>query len=238
MFKAEAWESKEKCVLSGRHELITDEYYDWYVNHDCTHGTLLHFCSGRVGQCRTRLEPGDQRELVHVGKWRQLTPALCLRQAYTQKLGVEMGLEALKRAAANAEKAIPRDPVRGTGVDKALEELRREPMHERGRDMERRKDHGSPPAGRKKKPEKKSVVEIMQQRAESRARSDKEEEEKKKRKKKKKDKARKKRKSLEDSSSSSSGSSNSSSQPDFRSSSARGGELWRLLKRSPGVSLN
>ena len=102
VFKAEAWESKEKCVLSGRHELITDEYYDWYVNHDCTHGTLLHFCSGRVGQCRTRLEPGDQRELVHVGKWRQLTPALCLRQAYTQKLGVEMGLEALKKAAADA----------------------------------------------------------------------------------------------------------------------------------------
>ena len=119
-------------------------------------------------------------------------------------------------------------------MDKALEELRREPMPERGRDMGRRKDLGSPPAGRKKKAEKKSVVEIMQQRAESRARSDKEEEEKKKRKRKKKDKARKKRKSLEDSSSSSSGSSNSSSQPDFRSSSARGGELWRLAQKKPG----
>ena len=80
--------------MSGRHELISDEYYDWYVNHDCTHGIILHFCSGRAGQCRARLEPGDQRELIHVGKWRLVTPALCLRQAYTQKLGVELGLEA------------------------------------------------------------------------------------------------------------------------------------------------
>ena len=223
-----------------KHELASDEYYEWYLNHDCPHGTVVQFVWGnRPGQCRARLEPGDQRELIHVGEWRRLTPSLCLRQRLTRDMGLQMGRETLKAAAEASKQQEARGPRLGTGLDDAVEQAKATKPEERGRDLLRRRDRPSPERDAKKR---RSVVEIMHERALSRAGSDQDGQRGKLKKDKKKKRSnrrrrsrsrRRKAKSLEDPSSSSTESSKSSPS-DFHSTSARGGELWRVAEKKPG----
>ena len=198
---AEAWDNKEKALLAVKHEVASDEYYAWYLENQCLDGTVLHFCGGRPGQCRTKLELGDKRELIHVSKWRCLTPSLCLRQSYTRDLGVLMGREALGSALAATRKAEERTPLKGTGLDAAVRDNDLPEEAERGRDLQRRKDKASPTMDRRRR---KSVVEVMQERAQSRASSEKEEDLRRKKKKhtKRSRSRRRKMKNLADTSSS------------------------------------
>lgn len=151
-----------------------------------------------------------------------------------------MGREALRAAAAEAKKAEAATPKRGTSLDAVVEQMRRDPPDQRGRDQGRRRDRLSPVRETKRR---KSVVEIMQERAQSRTRSDQEESRRKESKKKKKkrkhprrsrSRRRKAKEVGESSSSSAESSASSSSAPDFRSASARGGELWRIAQKKPG----
>eukprot|EP00438_Fugacium_kawagutii_P022996 Skav216829 [mRNA] locus=scaffold2314:109375:114908:+ [translate_table: standard] len=233
------WEDATGGWFTGRHGVAQDQYYQWYIDNQLQSGVLFHLCSGKAASCKKRAARGDRRTVIHIDKWRMLTPQTMVETPYLKEHGKLLGKSEIEHMV--EDKRAQRPPV-GTGLDQAMEDAReaskaaapaREP--ERGRSPRRETRSRSPRHFRrlsdKLAHQERSKVKDREKASGSAAdpkggatRGDPKDKKKKKSKKKKK----------ASSSGSSSGDSSSSTGSLFRSASARGGDLWRLAQKKPG----
>ena len=208
-----------------------DPYYDWYAQNKLCLGAVYHVCQGSAKTCKRRLARGDRRILIHVDRWRLLTPQVMIDQAYLKDQGIALGRAAIE------EKAKERGPVvpGGTGLDAAVAAPRASVGGEaRGSEeveeprKERKAQRRSRSRGRSRRLEDK-LADQERKKAEDKGREESERE-----KKKKKAERGRRRKDSPSSGSSSGSSSATSSGSLFRPSSVRGGDLWRLSQKKPG----
>ena len=236
-------------LLKGIHLAASDEYYQWYGEHDLSvDNCAYHVCNGGPGPCSFRLPRGDKRELIHLDFWRVVNPAILVSQEY----GRDAGLARLRSGvgkyvphpllppggAGGKEDRPDAAPARlgavGSGLDALMEEAEAfppEPLKEK-----KRKDRD-----RKDKDTRKSVGSLLNERAESFESGLEEERRRKKRRKKRHERVEKKKHSRgEPGASTSSGEdeeSSSSEQP-FQKLSTRGEmDLWRQSQTNPGKLL-
>ena len=234
------WEDKEEGVVIADHGECSDEYYQWYANHDLTRGdgAVFHVCTTSHQRCKFKLPRRDRRTVIHLDTWRLMTPASMLAIDYLKNLGNQMGKSILKKEA-EEKKAQARAPQgvgpAGSGIDAALHQAGgavpafpppAPPGEERGRDKRSASREGR---DRKKRGNLAEHIRRNVQRSQEAERS-RSRKKKGKKKKEKKERGRKKR----DSSEESSGGSSTSGSTHFRSTSARGGDLWRLAQKKPG----
>lgn len=60
-----------KHLLKGIHMAASDEYYQWYGEHELSvDNCAYHVCTGCAGSCSYRLPRADRRELIHLDFWR------------------------------------------------------------------------------------------------------------------------------------------------------------------------
>ena len=233
------WLDQTQGLMEATHDVCSDAYYQWYVDNDVrNHGAVYHLCDGQASLCKVKTSRRDRRELIHIDKWRLLTPWVMVRQKYMEALGIQLGREALRRAQQEKAALPPVPPAGGPGLDQALQAQleqahadkrsprgRVEPegrVKERGRSRERRKRaslderlYGN--------------VEKMKEQERSRSRQKK----KKKKKELRKDEEEMKERGQYISSGSSTAEESSSESP-FQKPSSRGGELWRVAQKKPG----
>ena len=115
MVKLMKWEAEDDCLFVGEHGPSSDEYYDWYVNNTGRSGFLFHVCPCQASKCKVKKARGDARELIHVEKWRLLTPKLMVHQKYLEKDGLKYGEDELVKMARDLKGPAPH----GTGLDAA-----------------------------------------------------------------------------------------------------------------------
>ena len=115
MVKLMKWEAEDDCLFVGEHGPSSDEYYDWYVNNTGRSGFLYHVCPCQASKCKVKKARGDARELIHVEKWRLLTPKLMVHQKYLEKDGLKYGEDELVKMARDLKGPAPH----GTGLDAA-----------------------------------------------------------------------------------------------------------------------
>ena len=72
------WEPDGDFMFVGDHGPSSDGYYDWYVKQIGPSGFVFHICAGEASKCKAKKARGDARELIHIDKWRMLTPKLML----------------------------------------------------------------------------------------------------------------------------------------------------------------
>ena len=234
--KLVTWENKDEGYFVAEHILASDEYYEYYGSHDLAKGSLYHLCQGRASSCKKRLARGDKRVLVHVDKWRMLTPQVMLETPYLKGIGKRLGKEVLDRSSTLALR-----PPGGTGLDDVVAQpvvsgLPQPPVpdpKEKDRGKKKERSRGRSRTPRKGRKLKDFVEEQEDKRREERAKAKKARSRKEKKKSKKK---KKKKDSGSDSSRSSScrSSSSSSAASLFQGTSARGGNLWRVAEKKPG----
>ena len=112
-------EDQAQGLLTAVHGEASDEYYQWYADHELAAGAVYHVCSSGHAACRRRLARGDRRHLVHLDHWRLLSPAVMLAVDYLRPLGTRLGKKLLDNAAQQkAEHQVPDPPV-GTGLEAA-----------------------------------------------------------------------------------------------------------------------
>ena len=217
------WEDKEKCLFTGSHGPSSDGYYAWYAEHQMgLENGLYHVCDCAGARCKVRKPRGDNRELIHVDRWRLLTPLAMVETEYLRDMGIKMG-EGLLAGAAREKKATA--PRLGSGLDALLEAdpglaEAVEPEKARGRGQDRSR---SPRRGRE------TMGQFLAKQVAKHGDVDAGTKKKKKKSEKEKDAKRRKRAS---SASSSKEESDSSS---FQLAPARGGsELWRIAQKKPG----
>eukprot|EP00435_Cladocopium_sp_Y103_P014579 s438_g3.t1 len=230
------WEDPNEAMFLAIHGKSSDEYYDWYVKNELNMGAVYHVCDCTASRCKKRKARGDHRALIHVDKWRMLTPQAMLETAYLKSEGETRGRAALEARAREKAPVVPGN----TGLDAALAEPPREeaearPEGERARKDERRSRDRRRGRSRSRKPrrhledkladQERKKVEQIQAGGGDRSRR---------KKRKDKDRKRRRRRSSSSKESSSKSSSAGSSESLFRSASVRGGELWRLAKKKPG----
>ena len=117
MLKLQSWE--EEGVLTGSHGECSDPYYQWYADHDIRdRGAVYHVCTGKHSTCRFKLPRGDRRIVIHLDRWRLLSPAIMTRSDYMKEKGETWGRVVLKEAA--AAKA-PGGPPHGRAQEKTQE---------------------------------------------------------------------------------------------------------------------
>ena len=231
------WEDASEGLFQAEHGLASDQYYDWYAQHELSKGSLYHVCQGSAKSCRRRLPRGDRRILIHVDRWRLLTPQVMLDQPYLKEQAALLGRAAIEERAKAAGPIVPGD----TGLDAALagpgppergvaaeEDGERRRALKAAEEAPRRRSRSR---GRKRHIEDKMAE---QERRKAEAKSQVEDEKAKKKKKKRKADRGRRRRSSPSSGSSSRPSSASSSGSLFRSSSVRGGDMWRLSQKKPG----
>ncbi len=86
VLKLQSWE--EEGVLRASHGERSDKYYQWYVDHDIRDkGALYHVCTGKHSTCRFKLPRGDRRILIHLDRWRLLSPATMVLGEYMKGKG-------------------------------------------------------------------------------------------------------------------------------------------------------
>ena len=235
--KLEKWDDAEKKLFTGRHGPSSDGYYAHYVKEQGEQNFLHHICDCEAKRCKTRKIRGDQRELVHIDRWRLMTPETMIGTGYLDDWGKQLGMELLDQKA--QEQGPPKVPDAGSGLDAALARVEKEPDVGKGKPgagKKRRVGSESPqPAdSRKRSRSRKGRTESMEDflaekvKERKRARDERGGERK------------KKKKERSDSDESSSASSGTSS---FHWSPARGGsDVWRLAQKKPGqltkVALN
>ena len=215
------WEDKEKCLFTGSHGPSSDGYYAWYAEHQMgLENGVYHVCDCAGARCKVRKPRGDNRELIHVDRWRLLTPLAMVETEYLRDMGIKMG-EGLLAGAAREKKATA--PRLGSGLDALLEAdpglaEAVEPEKARGRGQDRSR---SPRRGRETMGQFLAKQVAKHGDADAGAKKKKSEKEK--------DAKRRRRAS---SASSSKEESDSSS---FQLAPARGGsELWRIAQKKPG----
>ena len=90
-----------------------------------------------AARCKAKKERGDNRGLIHIDRWRMLTPASMVGTGYLRGLGLQLG-ESVLASAARAKKA---QTIRlGSGLDALLAAPEEEPPEkiDKGqRDLER-----------------------------------------------------------------------------------------------------
>eukprot|EP00438_Fugacium_kawagutii_P016319 Skav222801 [mRNA] locus=scaffold1419:399983:408357:+ [translate_table: standard] len=117
--RLDQWEDKSKGLFTGHHGPSSDGYYDYYVQNQMgPDNGLYHICDGDASRCRARKARGDHRELIHIDKWRLLSPMSMLSIGYLAQLGEREGQDAL--AAKARENKEPLLPTPGTGLDAAV----------------------------------------------------------------------------------------------------------------------
>eukprot|EP00438_Fugacium_kawagutii_P024621 Skav207650 [mRNA] locus=scaffold2758:77333:83766:+ [translate_table: standard] len=229
------WKDKSRGLFTGRHGPSSDGYYDYYIQHQMgPENGLYHICEGEASRCRVRKNRGDRRELIHVDKWRLLTPMSMLNISYLSSLGAKEGEKALGEKARELKQPVA--PAVGSGLDVALQKAgapapvepaeaparaapERAKRHQRSRSPVRRKD----------------FPQLLVEKA-AKSASDREKAQKDREKKKKKKKRRRKGGSHEGGSEESSSDALSSSESSvFGAAPARGGpQLWKISQKKPG----
>ena len=87
-----SWEDKTEGLFVAKHMGATDGYYAWYGENELKEGACLyHICLGRAPRCKTRL--------IHVDKWRMLTPEVMVPVAYLKEAGIRLGEQSLEAMA-------------------------------------------------------------------------------------------------------------------------------------------
>ena len=232
--------------FEATHVLATDEYYQHYMSElEAGRGYAFHFCLGRPGKCKTKLETSDKRELIHVGEFRLTPPALMVQEAHLRETGIRWGRDALKEAA-EAAKAVESKKVRtGTGLEEQMEEVKRKRAEEKLKvpeepaEVEKKEPAKSAKAGEdEKKRGRTSLAEHLAERGRRHSREHEVRRDERWTKKRKSSSLRRrkdKRKKYGDSSSESGTHGSSSSSQSFQKSPARGGaSLMRLSEKKPG----
>lgn len=218
-------------MFIGDHGPSSDGYYDWYVKQIGASGFVFHICAGEASKCKAKKARGDARELIHIDKWRMLTPKLMLQHEYMVPEGLRLGEEELIKMARDLKGPAPL----GTGLDvarkKLAEKVEKEdggPAEALGAEPELGLMLGSGSELRSKKRGREPMGDFLAKQA-SKQQAAGVGERKGKKKKKKKFKGRKEGEvSLTPSSSSEESSS-------FHAAPVRGGkELWRVAQKKPG----
>ena len=230
--KLGSWLDFNQGLFTGEHGPSSDGYYEWFVSESMGKDDgAYHICSGPASRCRVRLPRGDRRQLIHIDRWRMLTPFAMLNTAYLTALGSQLGEQALVDHSQNPGKVVPTAPEGDSGLAQALEESIKEAEEEekkrkrlkaaeRGDDRADRTSEGKSA----KKPRGEPLGDFLANQVEKR-RSEGQ--------KRKKEKKKKKKKVKRDSLSSSSLSSSDSAV--FQPSLARGGnEVWKTHMKNPG----
>ena len=227
-----SWEDQSMGLFTGDHVRSSDPYYAWYMEHQVKDEAIYHVCQGPARSCKQKLVRGDKRTLIHVDRWRLLTPQVMLETDYLRDLGSRLGAQAIDEAAREKADKAQRPPEMGTGLDAAMAAGNAPfppPVPGPSREKEKEKKRSRSPRKEKKtkglaarleeqEEKKKEAIKATKQKA-----------------KKKKKKGRKKDKKRSSSSSDGSGSSSDSSGSLFHDTSARGGiALWKLAKKKPG----
>ena len=74
---------------------------------------MYHVCKDKHSKCKQKLEKGDRRHLIHMDRWRLMSPATTrLGATYLKALGARLGKEQL-RAAAEAKDSGEKPPQGG-----------------------------------------------------------------------------------------------------------------------------
>eukprot|EP00435_Cladocopium_sp_Y103_P068760 s228_g32.t1 len=230
------WEDAEEGFFLADHGKASDAYYEWYVENEVKMGAVYHLCEGPVGRCRKRKARGDHRALIHIDKWRLMTPQAMLETEYLKSEGEAWGRRVLDEVARSRAPQVPGN----TGLDAALAgppgegepggAVVKEASPKRDKSRERRRGRSRSRKGRRHLEDK--LAEQEKKKAEERERAGTEKGRNKK--KKGKDKRQRRRRSSSSKESSSRSESGGSSESLFRSASVWGGDLWRLAKKKPG----
>ena len=121
------WASEGDGFFRGQHMGASDEYYEWCASQALVppENCLYHLCSSDPAACKKKPRRGDRREVVHIGRWRLLTPLVMVEEPYLEREGVRFGKQAMDDMARDvrAHKAGPLgvSPV-GTGLDAVMAE--------------------------------------------------------------------------------------------------------------------
>ena len=235
VLRLQSWE--EEGVLKASHGECSDPYYQWYADHDVRdRGAVYHVCTGRHSTCRFKLPRGDRRIVIHLDRWRLLSPAIMVRSDYMREKGETWGRVVLKEAAAAKKSgAPPPRPLGDSGIEAALAEAAEggdfpPPAPEQ---PERRAGEERA-SGSKEEVKKRRLEEHVREqmtRQDKRRRSKSPSRKRRNKDKSKKDKNKGRRR---DSSEDSSGGRSSSASSHFQAAPARGGELWRQAQKKPG----
>eukprot|EP00438_Fugacium_kawagutii_P022919 Skav229978 [mRNA] locus=scaffold372:377191:382604:+ [translate_table: standard] len=223
------WEEADRGLFLGTHGPSSDGYKYFVDSQMGKDGGLYHICEGPASKCKVRKRRGDNRVLIHIDKWRMLTPAVMLEIPYLKAMGEQLGLQVLGEAARDKKQVAPRAPE--TGLDAAVQAAAA--AAPRGEDVDPEKEKKkrdrsrTPPTGRE------DFGEFLEKQA-SRQRA-RQRQKKKKETKKHREGGAKKKKSKGHRAEASSGSSVESSSSDFQLAPVRGGqEIWRLAQKKPG----
>ena len=225
----ESWEDQSAGLFTGRHALASDDYYAWYMENQVKDDVVYHLCEGSSRACRKKLVRGDRRVLIHIDRWRMLSPQVMLETDYLKPLGRRLGEQVIADAA--KEKAQLAVPPAGTGLDAAMQAAGQPGGAPPGSPPERGEKKKARARSRSPKPRKGLAARLA---AQERSKLDEKHEDKRKVKGKKK-KKQKKKDGRSSSGSTSSGNSSESSGSLFREASARGGDLWKLSQKKPGL---
>eukprot|EP00438_Fugacium_kawagutii_P005232 Skav217100 [mRNA] locus=scaffold139:22442:23425:+ [translate_table: standard] len=242
------WADYGEGFLRADHIIASDGYYEWYATHDLQRsGAVYHVCGEARRKCKAKLPRGDRSVVIHMEKWRLLTPLQMLDSPYTARLG----MAAIKEWVKNFTPQVPEPaapPVgpggqRGvndpTGVDQALADL---PRVEAAVGAEAAKEPRSEAVKARPVP-KGSVGLLLEQKAAAFREGQREKEDKRRKGERERGRSRSRRRRRSEkekrggaSSGDRSGSRSSRSSQDFRQPSTRGesSELWRLSKKNPG----
>ena len=231
------WEDESRCLFLGIHGASSDGYYEHYVKEKGEGNFLFHVCDCEARRCKVRKARNDHRELIHIDKWRMLTPETMVGTGYLVERGVEEGMRALVDKA-RSDKATP--AAHGpSGLDALLEadaKKKAELALKEAEDGGKKKRKSKSPEvshvrdrSRSRRGRKESMDDFLVKKVAATRKARESEESKKKKKKKKKSRRRDRSKS------SKSEESSSSEESSFRLSPARARtELWRLAQKKPG----
>ena len=83
---------------------------------------LFHLCSSKLKDCSVRIGRGDRRELVHVQRWRLVSPLIMVENEYIKSLGLQLVREWVENFHP-AQRVPPRHPRGGVRDDTGLENV-------------------------------------------------------------------------------------------------------------------
>eukprot|EP00438_Fugacium_kawagutii_P027179 Skav234838 [mRNA] locus=scaffold1428:135350:140785:- [translate_table: standard] len=85
------WIDLTQGFLKAHHEKASDEYYEYYAGQSLKDGdAAYHLCRGARGRCPSRLPRGDRREVVHLQRWRMMSPMMLVNSGYAAGIGLKL----------------------------------------------------------------------------------------------------------------------------------------------------